>query len=141
MAGAAPGRLAGLVPASPDGRVVLFADASALRRVAEALRAVGDEPWTVPLADPPAPAAAPLRRLVLRRSDGLARIAVAGDEVQISGAPEPLRRLALDLDLFAERGGGEGEGGPMRVDQEWPAAVLWLAADTVPLVVAGWHDD
>ncbi len=135
-------RMAALGPSPDDPSAVLFADEPAVNLLGEQLRQLRTGDWTTDLADPPTAGEPAVPRLTLRVATGPLRVALESNALVVSGEAAHLVRLADHLALYAEHNDLDEPGMHCHDDRDdYPDNGAWIAADSLPLMVAGWVPD
>ncbi len=135
----ASSNIAVIGPTGEDPSAVLFADEPAIRHLTKQLRCVETSGYTVDLIRPPAEEGPPIHRLNIQRTDTPLRVALDGDALLIQGSIGHLKRMADDLDGYADCNDLDEPGIHTHIDREWQNVDnSWIAVDSVPLMVAGW---
>ncbi|MGO9955258.1 MAG: hypothetical protein ACLP50_04670 [Solirubrobacteraceae bacterium] len=137
-----PARLGGI---ADEHEAILFANAPAVQSIVDALLTLVGAPAFVELnarSDRVAIDSVNLARLVLTLGTGPVDVQVVGDELQVSGGSDYMRALAEDLTAYLTHNDLDAPG--MHHHLEYygpPGAHPWLAAEALPLIVAGWVID
>jgi Immunity protein 50 len=116
---------------------VVFADERGVRLLVAQLRGVADVGTVIRLGEPPrGPRLGPL---VVHPTDAPLSVEVRPDrELRVSGSPDALAGLACTLEAYLEHNDLDDPGMHMHVDPADRPRPDWLAADSVPLIVATW---
>jgi hypothetical protein len=113
-------------------------DEQAALSLIQALRHVGDEPWVIPLCDPPSGVERQLDRLVLQHSQHFVSVEIGERELRITGGLESLAKLADELNRFISYNDLNEPGMHTHIDRNWHPVPEWVIVSSLPLTIAGW---